>query len=195
VAKKQPPSQAAKTRKVAITSLVLDANNANTGTEKGRQLLEQSLKKYGTGRSILVDKHGRVIAGNKTLQEAKAMGLESVVVIEADADTLIAVQRSDLDLQTDSRAQGLAIADNRVGEINLNWDFDILRQSVDPFGFDASELEQSLASSDVREIEPRPAPTTAWILIGVPIAKIDEARAALDELHRLSNVYVQESRK
>ena len=44
-----------------------DSRNANKGTERGLALLDKSLRQYGAGRSILVDKNGRVIAGNKTL--------------------------------------------------------------------------------------------------------------------------------
>lgn len=48
--------------------------------------------------------------------------------MKTDGDQLIAVQREDLDLDTDPRARALAIADNRVGEIDLEWDLDMLTQ-------------------------------------------------------------------
>ena len=44
--------------------LTPDRHNMNRGTERGLQLLEKSLRDYGAGRSILVDKAGNVIAGN-----------------------------------------------------------------------------------------------------------------------------------
>ena len=40
----------------------------------------------------------------------------------------MAVQRRDLDLITDPRARDLALADNRIGELDLEWDVDLLRQ-------------------------------------------------------------------
>jgi DNA modification methylase len=40
----------------------------------------------------------------------------------------VAVQRTDLDVRTDVRAQTLAIADNRVGELDLEWDVEMLQQ-------------------------------------------------------------------
>jgi len=40
----------------------------------------------------------------------------------------VAVQRRDLDLITDPRARDLALADNRVGELDLEWDVDLLHQ-------------------------------------------------------------------
>lgn len=53
-----------------IDSLKPDRRNANKGTERGRAALESSLQKYGAGRSILLDKHGNIIAGNKTAKVA-----------------------------------------------------------------------------------------------------------------------------
>ena len=41
-----------KVRVVPITQLVLDEKNANKGTKRGRELLEESLEKYGAGRSV-----------------------------------------------------------------------------------------------------------------------------------------------
>ncbi len=50
-----------------LSDLSPDLRNANLGTERGHAMLERSLQETGAGRSILVDKHGKVIAGNKTL--------------------------------------------------------------------------------------------------------------------------------
>ena len=50
-----------------LSDLTLDAKNANRGTQRGLKALTDSLQKYGAGRSILVDKDGNVIAGNKYL--------------------------------------------------------------------------------------------------------------------------------
>lgn len=102
-----------------VRDLIPDAKNANKGTERGSGMLEHSLRTYGTGRSILIDKKGRIIAGNKTAEAAGALGLDKVVVVETDGRTLIAVQRMDLDLETDTKAKELAIADNRIGDVNL----------------------------------------------------------------------------
>jgi hypothetical protein len=108
-----------KLRVVSITQLVLDEKNANRGTKRGRELLGESLEKYGAGRSVVVDRHNRVIAGNKTVEAAVAAGMKSIAVIETDGSSLVAVQRGDLDLKKDKKARELAIADNRVGELDL----------------------------------------------------------------------------
>ena len=110
-----------------LTDLTPDPRNANRGTEPGREALARSLRDYGPGRAVLIDRHGRVIAGNKTVEQAKALGVP-LRVVKTDGTHLIAVQRDDLDLQTDPRAQALAIADNRVGELDLEWDVEMLKR-------------------------------------------------------------------
>lgn len=110
-----------------VRDLLPDDRNANKGTERGAALLEKSLQQFGAGRSVLVDRDGRVIAGNKTLEGAAALGIDDVVVVQTDGKKLVVVQRLDLDLQKDRRARELAIADNRTNQINLDWDAAVLR--------------------------------------------------------------------
>ena len=83
-----------------------------------RQIVEDSLRNYGAGRSILLDKHGNIIAGNKTAEGAARIGLDDVIVVKTDGTKLVAVQRTDLDLTTDKAAKELAIADNRAGQVS-----------------------------------------------------------------------------
>ena len=53
-----------------ISDLIPDAANANKGTQRGLKALDTSLRQYGAGRSILIDRDGRIIAGNKTAERA-----------------------------------------------------------------------------------------------------------------------------
>jgi hypothetical protein len=112
----------------SMRDLKPDSHNANRGTERGAGMLEASLREYGAGRSLLVDKHGVVIAGNKTLEAAASIGLERVRVIETDGTELVVVQRTDLDLETDARAKALGVADNRISEVSLDWDANVLAE-------------------------------------------------------------------
>jgi hypothetical protein len=110
-----------------LVDLTTDPNNANRGTDRGRAALARSLRDYGPGRSVLIDRHGTIIAGNKTVEQAKHLNIP-LRVVETDGEYLVAVKRNDLDLTTDPRAQALAIVDNRVGELDLEWDVDMLKQ-------------------------------------------------------------------
>ena len=120
-----------------IHDLTLDPSNANKGTERGLGMLEHSLREYGAGRSILVDREGRVIAGNKTLERAVDIGLP-VEIVQSDGTKLIVVQRTDLDFEADPRARQLAYADNRTGEEGLEWDIEQLKADLDA-GIDLGE--------------------------------------------------------
>jgi hypothetical protein len=96
-------------RVVPLTELVLDERNANKGTKRGRELLEESLEKCGAECSVVVDRHDRVIAGNKIVEAARAAGMKSIAVIESDGSSLVAVQRGDLDLIHSVKRKGEAI--------------------------------------------------------------------------------------
>lgn len=122
-----------------VRDLTPDPRNANRGTERGSGMLETSLREYGAGRSLLVDKHGVVIAGNKTLEAASSIGFERVRVVETDGSELVVVQRTDLDLAEDARAKALAVADNRVAQVGLEWEPDVLSELVDG-GVDLSKM-------------------------------------------------------
>lgn len=108
-----------------MADITTDPRNANRGTARGRALLESSLRAYGAGRSVLADKHGVLIAGNKTAEVALDLGLPTRV-IETDGRELVVVRRTDLDLSSDPAAVELGLADNRVGEVSLEWDGEAL---------------------------------------------------------------------
>ena len=122
-----------------------DIKNANKGTERGRYLVEASLRETGAGRSILLDKDGRIIAGNKTFEAASDIGLP-VRVVETDGTELVAVKRTDLDLDDDTgTARKLAYYDNRAAQVGLDWDAEQMLADVNA-GLDLSGLwfEQEL---------------------------------------------------
>src|SRR5580700_7116466 len=104
------------------SELKQDNRNANAGTKRGRKMVADSLKEFGAGRSILVDKDDRIIAGNKSAQAAGDM---PVKIIETDGSELVVVKRTDLSLD-DAKARLLAIADNRSSEVGLDWDLPTL---------------------------------------------------------------------
>lgn len=113
------------TKPAKITDFVPDSHNANKGTPRGMSVLESSVRDLGLGRSIVVDKNNRIIAGNKTQETAVDAGFEDALVVETDGSQLVVVKRTDLDLH-ETRGRRLAYADNRSGELNLQWDTEVL---------------------------------------------------------------------
>jgi DNA modification methylase len=128
-----------------LSKLKFDKKNANRGTDRGRKAVTSSLEQYGAGRSVLIDRAGRIIAGNKTVEQALAAGLEDVLVIKTDGRKLVAVQRTDLDLTKHKKARALAIADNRAGELDLQWDPDMLADVAKDVDLSAFFSEDELA--------------------------------------------------
>lgn len=131
-----------------ITDLIADDCNANKGTKRGNKAVKDSLSLYGAGRSILIDRNGKIIAGNKTAANAAAAGISDVVIVPSDGKTIIAVQRIDLDLN-DKAAKELAVADNRAAELGLEWDPEVLGQfatdlDLKPFFTDAELKDLTL---------------------------------------------------
>lgn len=131
-----------------LADLTQDDRNANAGTARGREMVERSLHRLGAGRSILVDRNGKIIAGNKTHEAAAAIGLDAPLVVQSDGTRLVVVQRTDLDMDEDTAARELAIADNRAAETGLEWDTDVLAslgESIDLSQFwTHTELENML---------------------------------------------------
>ena len=116
-----------KDERIKLTDLTLDNANYNKGTEFGNSLIDKSLSKFGAGRSILIDKNNRIIAGNKTTGNAVANGFENVRIIETDGTEIIAVKRTDIDLDS-KHGREMALADNATAKANIEWDFDTLTE-------------------------------------------------------------------
>ena len=125
-----------------ITDLVPDPSNANAGTERGLSMLDDSLSLVGLGRSIVTDKHGTIIGGNKTTERALDRGFEDAIVVHTTGRELVVVQRDDLDLadsDPNNAARQLAYYDNRVASVDLQWNAEQLLADVNA-GFDFDHL-------------------------------------------------------
>ena len=114
-----------KTQKAKVSDLIEDNLNANKGTDFGNDLMEKSFSKFGAGRSVLIDKNNKLIAENKSKAKFEEIGGENVLIIDADRDTLIAVRRNDIDLET-PEGREFALADNATNKANLVWDADVI---------------------------------------------------------------------
>lgn len=91
---------ATKIIEASIETLIPDNKNFNKGTEFGEHLMDKSLREFGLGRSILIDKNNRIIAGNKTAEKAADIGFDNVIIVETDGNSLVAVKRKDIDLDS-----------------------------------------------------------------------------------------------
>lgn len=112
-----------------IKELIQDDKNFNKGTEFGNSLIEKSFRKFGAGRSILIDKNNRIIAGNKSVENAMSIGIEDVQIIESDGTKIIAVKRTDIDLDS-QQGREMALADNASAKANIVFDAELIESEV-----------------------------------------------------------------
>jgi DNA modification methylase len=136
----------------SIKDLKSDHKNARKRTDRSAKLIAESLQRYGAARSIVIDEDNRILAGNGTIEGAKAAGIQNIRVIETDGTEIIAVKRTGL---SEDEKIGLALADNRTSDLS-DWDKDMLQQLSEEHDlapwFDADDLAEILG-----EVEQLPA--------------------------------------
>lgn len=135
----------------SLKDLTPDNKNANKGSVRGRAMLETSVENYGAGRSLLADRNGKLIAGNKSQEVYIDKGIEDCIVVQTDGKTPVVVQRVDLDLDKDPRARELAVMDNRTNEVSLTWDADALAQ-LQQDGADLSSAFDQIELSNITSL-------------------------------------------
>jgi hypothetical protein len=97
---------------VPIESVVSDPNNANSHPDRNIDSIRQSLLTYGQVKPIVVRSATRVVvAGNGTLEVAKALGWTQIAAAFIDMNEVEAI--------------GYGIADNRTANL-AKWNFEVL---------------------------------------------------------------------
>ena len=147
-----------------IKDLKPDLKNARRHNPRNIGQIENSLRQYGAARSIVIDEEGKILAGHGVIEAAAQAGIEKVEVVEANGNTIIAVQRKGL---TEKQKAELSIADNRTTDLST-WDLPAL-ENLDldlSQWFLPYELAQMGAVSDPND------PETEWK--GMPDFKQDD---------------------
>lgn len=109
-----------------ISELRQDPNNARRHNPRNIGTIGESLQQVGAARSIVIDEHGVVLAGNGTIEAAAEVGITRVRVVETDGNTLIAVRRRGL---SDAQKMKLALFDNRTNELS-DFNFGTLQEQL-----------------------------------------------------------------
>jgi site-specific DNA-methyltransferase (adenine-specific) len=102
--------------------------NANKHTARGIGALEKSIQSDGWIGAMTTAADGEMIAGSARIETAaQVFGVEAEpIVIESDGSRPIVVVRTDIPKADDPRAQRLALADNRVQQLDLAWDVEVI---------------------------------------------------------------------
>ena len=106
----------------SINNLKADHKNARKRTDRSADLIKESLERYGAARSIVIDEDNRILAGNGTVEGAKAAGIKNLRIIDTEGDEIIAIRRTGL---SEDEKVGLALADNRTSDLS-EWDQEML---------------------------------------------------------------------
>ncbi len=121
---------------VAIAKLRADPKNARRHSVKNLDAIKGSLEAFGQQKPIVVTPKGVVIAGNGTLEAAKALGWEDINVIRMDL--------------RGKELRAFALADNRSAEL-ADWDVEILGVELAQLQVDGFDIEAiGFKSSEVK---------------------------------------------
>ena len=169
------------TKKIdTLADLTPDGENFNKHTEFGQKLLEDSLRKFGAGRSILVDKDGNIIAGNSTTETAAAIGMEDVIVVPTDGKKLVVVQRTDLSLDS-PEGRELALADNMTALKGIDIDLDKVKETLGDDLAKAWGMELPKMENEDEEIKRKEAEFKARMEVGDDLSEDEEYLEFLDK--------------
>jgi hypothetical protein len=105
-----------------VDNLTPDPHNRRRHTPRNLEMIGAALRDVGAARSIVIDEHNEVLAGNGVLEAAPGAGISKVQIVDVEGDTIIAVRRSGL---TATQKRALAIYDNRAAEL-AEWNTDQL---------------------------------------------------------------------
>lgn len=106
----------------AIANLRPDPRNARKHGDKNLAAVRSSLTRFGQVKPIVVDADGIVLAGNGTLEAAKALGWKRLAVVRVPL--------------TGADARAYALADNRTAEL-AEWDWEELASQTRELGAEA----------------------------------------------------------
>lgn len=124
-----------KIEQIALDAVTLDPLNARSHSQRNLSTIMASLESFGQRKPIVL--HGdTVIAGNGTVEAARALGWKKIAATRVPEDW------------TEEQARAYAIADNRTAEL-AEWDGSQLLETLSSFdadslmasGFDQDDLD------------------------------------------------------
>jgi hypothetical protein len=111
-----------------ISQLKPQRRNANRHTQRGMKSLEESIQRDGWIGAVTVAANDETFDGSARLETSVATGFEDAIVVETDGTRPVVVRRTDIPTADDERAVRLGLAANRVAELNLSWEPEVLAE-------------------------------------------------------------------
>jgi DNA modification methylase len=133
--------------RVPLDSLALDPANVRTHDPRNLEAIKGSLARFGQQKPIVVDSKGVIRAGNGTLEAARVLGWDSILIVRTDLDGL--------------EATAYAIADNRTSDLSEFDDVSLGRlleelraeDALAGVGFTSDEIDVLLRAAEPETLE------------------------------------------
>jgi hypothetical protein len=183
---------------VTIAKFRPATHNANRHTQRGLKALQDSMRSVGYTEPMVAAADGEMLSGTARLESvADVFGVEvEPIIVTSDGTRPIIHVRSDIPNAQTPAAQRIAIASNRVAELDLSWDVevlaglgaDVLQDLWTPEELSAlGDYENPQLKEAAEAIRPRPM---FRVLISAPIDNALDLRSALEALAEIDGIEI-----
>ena len=100
--------------------------NANRHTQRGMGQLEASMRKYGYVTPMTAAADGEIIDGSARAETGAAVFGDDVLVVHHDGTKPVIMVRDDIPSADTPEAREISIAANRIAQVNLDFDPEVL---------------------------------------------------------------------
>jgi hypothetical protein len=156
---------AKKGQTIPLSDIMPDPGNVRIHDERNKTAIRASLTRFGPGRSIVLDGNNIVRAGNGTLEQCPAAGIDEVLVVEPKPNQIVAVRRPDWD---DTTATAYSLGDNHTTDLSKNDPtaeaqiLESIRGSdetlLEAMGYDEAEVDALIGQMKVESVDSVEAP-------------------------------------
>lgn len=131
--------------KKKISDFVPQNKNANKHTARGLGMLNDSIAKDGWLGAMTVAADYETFDGSARLETAyERFGDIEPIIVHSKGDRPVIVVREDIPSADDPRAKRLAIAANRIAQVDLDWDAKILSELTEEIDLSGLFTEEEL---------------------------------------------------
>lgn len=153
---------------ISVSELKMTGRNARTHPASQIEKLQDSFKRYGVTKPVLVDENNVVIVGRGRVEAAIKAGEKSVPCVRVSG-------------WTDHKKRAFAVAENRLGELS-HWDAAILQASVGESEVLRKLFPDGQSDKSVKPKEPKSQPVgdvSRYLTVGRSAFEITEREEAL----------------
>ena len=142
-----------------ISDLIPDNQNVNTHSQRGRGVVEHSVRRYGIGRGIVAAGKGtdtpQIIGGHLTTEIVCSLDMEDVIFVHTTGKQLVVTVRDDI-APNSVEAIALGLIDNESQKLSYNPDIDILAAVMADPAMQALKDEDKILAGIVEGMQNNP---------------------------------------